>query len=78
MVTAKAPHSVGVPESTPVVELRLTPAGKVPVVTEKVGAGAPVPVTVKDPAEPMVKVVWSAEVMDGAELVVMAVGQKPG
>ena len=38
MVIENDPELVGVPESTPVVESRLTPLGRVPV-SEKVGAG---------------------------------------
>ncbi len=54
----------GVPESTPVVELRVTPVGRAPV-SLKVGAGEPVAVTVNVPAEPSAKVVALAEVMAG-------------
>ena len=57
--------AAGVPDSTPVVESRVTPVGRVPV-SEKVGAGLPVAVTVKVPAVPTVKVVVLAEVMAGA------------
>ena len=67
MVIAKLPPvpAAGVPESTPLVELRVTPFGSVPD-SLKVGAGLPVAVTVKVPADPTVKVVEFAEVIDGA------------
>ena len=54
----------GVPDSTPVVALRVTPLGRVPV-SVKVGAGLPVAVTVKVPAVPTAKVVAFPEVMVG-------------
>ena len=47
------------------VESRVTPLGSAPV-SLKVGAGLPVAVTVKLPAEPTVKVAELAEVMVGA------------
>ena len=56
---------IGVPDSTPVVALRVTPVGRVPV-SVNVGAGNPVAVTVKVPAVPTVKVVALPEVMAGA------------
>ena len=56
---------IGVPDSTPVVELRVTPVGSVPV-SLKVGAGKPVAVTAKVPAVPTVKVAALPEVMTGA------------
>ncbi len=56
--------AAGVPESTPVVELRVTPVGRAPV-SLNVGGGLPVAVTVKVPAVPTVNVVALAEVMVG-------------
>ena len=47
--------AAGVPLNTPAAE-SVTPLGKVPV-CEKLGAGAPVAVTLNDPAVPTVKVV---------------------
>ena len=44
---------------------KVTPLGSAPV-SEKVGAGYPLPVTVKVPAVPVVKVVVVAEVITGA------------
>jgi len=60
--------AAGVPESTPAV-VKVTPEGRAPV-SVKVGAGEPVAVTVKVPAEPAVKVVLLALVMAGAWLTV--------
>ena len=57
--------AAGVPLKTPA-ELRVTPVGKVPVVTANVGAGEPLAVTLKVPANPAVKVVAFALVMAGA------------
>ena len=67
MVTGYDPPvpAAGVPDSAPVVELRATPLGRVPV-SLKVGAGKPLAVTVKVPVVPTVKVVELAEVMAGA------------
>ena len=72
---------IGVPDSTPVVELRVTPLGSGPV-SEKVGAGLPEAVTVKVPALPTVKVVALPDVIDGAWSTVsvkpwVASGSKP-
>ena len=61
----KMPLTVGVPLNTPVAELNVTPLGKDPV-SESDGAGKPVAVTVKDPAEPTVKVVLFAFVIAAA------------
>src|SRR5260221_360588 len=55
----------GVPERTPVAGFSVTPEGSAPV-TEKVGAGKPVAVTVKVPAFPVTKVVLLALVIAGA------------
>jgi hypothetical protein len=52
-----------VPERTPPVE-RVKPEGRAPV-SENVGAGEPVAVTVKDPDPPTVNVVLFALVMRG-------------
>ncbi len=71
MVIGNVPDCVGVPASTPVVELtdalvvRVTPVGRAPV-SVNVGGAQPVAVTAKVPAEPCVKVVMVAEVIDGA------------
>ena len=61
--------AAGVPESTPVVVLSVTPEGSAPV-SEKIGAGKPIAVTVKVPAVPVVNVVVFAEVITGAWLIV--------
>src|SRR5918994_6324472 len=53
----------------PVVVSNVTPAGRVPV-TEKVGAGKPLAVTVKVPAVPATNVVVAALVMAGASFTV--------
>ena len=58
------PLTVGVPLSTPVVALNVTPAGSAPV-SPRVGAGVPVAVTVNVPAVPTVKVVLFALVIAG-------------
>ncbi len=55
----------GVPERTPVAGFSATPEGSAPV-TEKVGAGNPVAVTVKVPALPVTNVVLFALVIAGA------------
>ena len=65
MVIGNVPAWVGVPESTPVVLLRVTPVGSAPV-SLKVGAGDPVAVTVKVPGLLFVNVVVFAEVIAGA------------
>lgn len=57
--------SVGVPASTPVAGVKVTPGGRVPDWV-KVGAGVPEAVTVKEPDVPTVKVVEVAEVKEGA------------
>src|SRR5450756_770881 len=62
--------AAGVPESTPVVELRVTPVGREPV-SLKVGAGFPLAFTVKVPAVPTVNVVALAEVMVGGTATVV-------
>jgi hypothetical protein len=56
--------AAAVPERTPEEE-RVTPAGRAPV-SEKVGVGTPLAVTLKDPAVPTVKVVLFALVIAGA------------
>jgi hypothetical protein len=56
--------AAAVPERTPPIE-RVTPEGNDPV-SEKVGEGVPVAVTVKDPDVPTVKVVLFALVIAGA------------
>jgi len=63
----------GVPESTPVVVLKLTPPGSVPVMLN-VGAGKPVASTVKLPAVPTTNVVLLALVMAGGWLIVSVKG----
>jgi hypothetical protein len=57
--------AAGVPLSTPVPALKVTPPGSVPV-SASVGLGKPVLVTVNDPAIPTVRVVLAALVMAGA------------
>jgi hypothetical protein len=61
--------TAGVPLSTPVDALKVTPVGKVPV-SLRVGAGVPVAVTVKVPAVPTVNVVLAPLVMAGPSLTV--------
>jgi len=56
--------AAGVPERTPVVAFKVTPDGRVPV-SEYVGAGKPVAVTVKVPATAVVNVTVFADVMTG-------------
>jgi hypothetical protein len=62
--------AAGVPLSTPAA-VKVTPVGSAPV-RLNVGAGKPVAVTVKEPAEPTVKVVLFALVMAGAWLTAWA------
>ena len=57
--------TAGVPLRTPVELLRLTPTGRVPLVTLKLAAGKPVTVKVNVPAEPATKPVLSALVKVG-------------
>jgi hypothetical protein len=45
-VPVNAPAALGVPLMTPVVAFNVSPVGNAPLVTENVGAGAPVAVTV--------------------------------
>src|SRR5260221_555663 len=59
----------GVPARTPVAGVNVTPAGNAPV-TDSVGDGVPVAVTVKVPAPPTVNVVALALVIAGAVLTV--------
>ena len=54
--------AAGVPASTPVAAVKLTPDGNAPD-SDSVGAGKPVAVTVKEPREPRTKVVVFALVM---------------
>ena len=54
--------ATGVPLSTPVLALKLTPLGNVPL-SLNAGVGKPVSVTVKLPAAPTVKVVLDVLVM---------------
>ncbi len=56
--------AAGMPLNIPVAGTKVTPVGRVPV-TERVGAGEPVAVTVNVPAVPTVKVVLFALVMAG-------------
>src|SRR5262249_39023773 len=58
-------RAAGVPDSTFVDVLNVTPAGRVPA-SVIVGVGFPVAVTVNDPATPTVNVVLFAEVITGA------------
>jgi hypothetical protein len=56
---------------TPVVGLKVTPVGSVSVMLSlNIGAGTPLAVTMKLPAEPTVKIVLEALVKAGAELTV--------
>ena len=73
MVTGYAPPVLGpgIPLSTPVVVLNVTPLGRAPV-APNVGAGNPVAVTVNEPAAPTVNVVLFALVIDGAWFTVCA------
>ena len=57
--------AAGVPASTPVAAVKLTPEGNAPD-SDSVGAGRPVAVTVKEPREPRTKVALLALVMAGA------------
>ena len=67
MVTGQVPAvpDAGVPDSTPLPALKLTPNGRPPA-SDSVGDGVPVRVTVKLPALPTVKVVPAALVICGA------------
>lgn len=67
MVNVDVPVAVGVPDSTPADD-KETPAGGVPDVTAYVAAGEPVPVRLKVPRVPAVKVVDDALVIVGAAL----------
>ena len=59
-------RDAGVPASTPVVELNVTPAGRVPD-SESVGAGEPVATTVNVPGKATVNWALLALTMEGAE-----------
>lgn len=65
MVKVDTPVAVAVPESTPADD-SVTPAGRVPAVTENVEAGEPEAVTLKVPNVPAVKVAELALVIAGA------------
>jgi hypothetical protein len=69
IVIGNVPPAVGVPESTPVAELNVTPFGSVPLSLNS-GAGVPVAVTAKVPAAPSVNVTLFALVIAGAALTV--------
>ena len=62
--------AAGVPLSTPVAALNVTPVGSGRSLSLSVGVGIPVVVTVKLPAVPVVKVVLVALVIAGAWLTV--------
>ena len=66
-VIGNVPRAVGpgVPESTPVAGLKVTPGGSTPD-SDKLGAGVPVAVTVNVPSAPMVNVVVFGLVIAGA------------
>jgi hypothetical protein len=66
-VIGNVPLTVGVPPSTPVVALNVTPAGRVPV-SLSVGIGVPVAVIMNVPAVPTEKVVEFELVIAGAWL----------
>jgi hypothetical protein len=72
-VIGNVPLTAGVPLSTPVEALKVTPAGNVPD-SARVGAGDPVVVTVNVPGVPTVKVVLFVLVIVGAVPVVAAAG----
>ena len=55
----------GVPPNTPVLELKVTPLGSVPV-SVRVGVGEPEAATAKDPAKPAVNVTLFKLLMTGA------------
>jgi len=61
--------TLGVPASVPVAGLKVTPPGRVPVM-ERVGSGTPIAVTLKVPANKMLKVTLLALVMDGPSVTV--------
>jgi hypothetical protein len=67
MLIGKTPAvpALGVPLSNPVPVLKVIPDGSDPD-SDRVGAGVPVSVTVKDPGIPTVKVALLALVMAGA------------
>src|ERR1700685_1258495 len=66
-VIGKTPVWVGVPASTPVAVVKVTPVGNVPD-SLSVGVGVPVSVTVKVSGDPSGKVVALAEVMAAGSL----------
>ena len=70
-VIENVPLTVGVPLSTPVEVLNVTPAGSVPV-SPRVGVGVPVAIIMNVPAVPTVKVVLLALVIAGAWFAVTA------
>src|SRR5206468_9998818 len=63
--SAVSAPAAGVPDNTPVVGSKVRPLGTVPV-TDSVGVGVPVAVTVKESARPTLKVAALALVMAGA------------
>src|SRR5262245_3135150 len=67
MLGVKVPSVVAIPLITPVVVFRFNPGGSMPLVTEKVGAGTPVAVTVTENGSPtrMLKVGGFGTVMTG-------------
>lgn len=66
-VRANVPGAVGVPDSTPVAALNVTPEGSEPD-SVSVGAGDPESVTVNHPAAPTVKAALFALVIVGADV----------
>jgi hypothetical protein len=66
IVIGYVPVTVGIPDRTPVAELKVTPFGSIPL-SLHVGAGAPVAVTANVPAVPSANVALFALVIAGAE-----------
>ena len=63
-VNVAAPAAVGVPERTPVVVFRLSPAGRAPEATLKVGAGSPLAANVYVYAAPTVAVAGGVDAVN--------------
>src|ERR1700683_4934346 len=73
MVMANDPAAAGVPASVAVplpLSVKVTPLGRVAPVSDRVGSGKPVVVTVREPAVPALNVVLLALVMAGAAFTV--------
>ncbi len=67
-VTSNVPVTVGLPNSNPLVELRVSPSIPRPPISLNLGAGVPDAVSWKERKIPLTNVALSADVMFGVEI----------